>query len=83
VTVTAAACGISRRVRRIAEINWVTVSWVATASSSNVESNAWTCLALQDTGRIDHSTHRVEDPFPSVARQEPRTPNTAALSIRL
>ena len=37
---TAAAPGTSRATRRIAAINWVTVSWVATASSSTVESNA-------------------------------------------
>ena len=37
---TSAAPGTSRRTRRIAAINWVTVSWVATASSSTVESNA-------------------------------------------
>jgi hypothetical protein len=38
--ITSAAPGTSRRTRRIAPINWVTVSWVATASSSTVESNA-------------------------------------------
>ncbi len=37
---TAAAPGTWRRTRRIAATNWVTVSWVATASSSTVESNA-------------------------------------------
>ena len=35
-----AAPGTWRRTRRIAAISWVTVSWVATASSSTVESNA-------------------------------------------
>ena len=38
--ITSAAPGTSRRTRRIAPISWVTVSWVATASSSTVESNA-------------------------------------------
>ena len=28
------------RTRRIIDVSWVTVSWVATASSNNVESNA-------------------------------------------
>ena len=37
---TSDAPGTSRRTRRIAPINWVTVSWVATASSRTVESNA-------------------------------------------
>jgi hypothetical protein len=36
---TSAAPGTSRRTRRIAPINWVTVSWVATASSRIVESS--------------------------------------------
>ena len=39
-TATASASGTSFRTRRIAETSWVTVSWVATVSSSNVESNA-------------------------------------------
>lgn len=34
----------SRPTRRIAAINWVTVSWVATASSSTVESSARRCF---------------------------------------
>ena len=34
------APGTSRATRLIAAINWVMVSWVATASSSTVESNA-------------------------------------------
>ena len=34
------APGTTRRTRRIAAISWVTVSWVATASSSRVESRA-------------------------------------------
>ena len=38
--ITSAAPGTSRRTRRIAPINWVTVSWVATASSRTVESTA-------------------------------------------
>jgi hypothetical protein len=38
--ITAAAPGTWRRTRRIAAISWVTVSWVATASSSTVESSA-------------------------------------------
>ena len=38
--ITSAAPGTSRRTRRIAAISWVTVSWVATASSRTVESNA-------------------------------------------
>jgi len=38
--ITAAAPGTSRATRRTAAINWVTVSWVATASSSTVESTA-------------------------------------------
>ena len=38
--ITSAAPGTSRATRRIAAISWVTVSWVATASSSTVESNA-------------------------------------------
>ena len=38
--ITSAAPGTSRRTRRIAPISWVTVSWVATASSSTVESSA-------------------------------------------
>ena len=37
---TATAPGTSRRTRRIAPISWVTVSWVATASSRTVESSA-------------------------------------------
>jgi hypothetical protein len=37
---TSAAPGTSRRTRRTAAINWVTVSCVATASSSTTESNA-------------------------------------------
>lgn len=37
---SAAASGTSRRARRIAAISCVTVSWVATASSSTVESSA-------------------------------------------
>jgi len=41
---TAAICpaapGTSRATRRIALISWVTVSWVATASASTVESTA-------------------------------------------
>ncbi len=35
-----AAPGTSRATRRIALISWVTVSWVATASASTVESTA-------------------------------------------
>jgi hypothetical protein len=38
--ITAAAPGTSRPTRRLAAISWVTVSWVATASSSTVESSA-------------------------------------------
>jgi hypothetical protein len=37
--ITSAAPGTSRRTRRIAAINWVTVSWVATASVRIVESS--------------------------------------------
>ena len=40
VDITVVAAGISRPTRRIAAINWVTVSCVATASSRTVESNA-------------------------------------------
>jgi NB-ARC domain/WD domain, G-beta repeat/APAF-1 helical domain len=36
--------GTSRITRRTAAISWVTVSWVATASSSTVESSARRCL---------------------------------------
>ena len=36
----AAACGIALRTRRIIDTNCVTVSWVATAPSNNVESSA-------------------------------------------
>src|SRR5262249_677114 len=39
-----AAPGTSRITRRTAAISWVTVSWVATASSSTVESSARRCL---------------------------------------
>jgi hypothetical protein len=38
-TSTWRACGTSRRTRRIAATSWVTVSWVATASSKMVESS--------------------------------------------
>jgi hypothetical protein len=38
-----AAAGTSRRTRRMAPTSCVTVSWVATASSSSVESNARRC----------------------------------------
>ena len=37
---TSAAPGTSRPTRRIAPMSWVTVSWVATASSRTVESSA-------------------------------------------
>ena len=37
---TRSAPGTTRRTRRMAEISWVTVSWVATASSRSVESRA-------------------------------------------
>ena len=37
---------MTRRTRRIAAMIWVTVSWVATASSSNVESSARRVLSL-------------------------------------
>ena len=39
--------GTTRRTRRIAATSWVTVSWVATASSSSVESNARRVLPLR------------------------------------
>ena len=35
-----------RRTRRTAEMSWVTVSWVATASSRIVESSALRCFVL-------------------------------------
>jgi hypothetical protein len=38
--ITAAAPGTSRAAWRMAETSWVTVSWVATASSRIVESTA-------------------------------------------
>lgn len=37
---TSVAPGTSRPTRRIAPMSWVTVSWVATASSRTVESRA-------------------------------------------
>jgi hypothetical protein len=38
--INSAAPGTSRLARRIAAISWVTVSWVATASSKTAESSA-------------------------------------------
>ena len=74
MTGTDTASGISRRVRRIAEINCVTVSWVATASSSNVESSARRDLPLSTPVAVDDRPHRVEDPFRLIAASKPRPP---------
>ena len=38
--ITAAAPGTARAAFRIAAVSWVTVSWVATASSNTVESTS-------------------------------------------
>ena len=66
--ITSAAPGTSRRTRRIAPINWVTVSWVATASSSTVESSARRVLPasapVSATTALTASKIRFGDPRP-------------------
>ena len=47
----------------MAAISWVTVSWVATASSKHRGVQRPAGLALEDPGLVDHRPHRVEDPF--------------------
>ena len=54
---TAAAPGTSRQTRRIAAISWVTVSWVATASSSTTESSAR--IALPCSTPVPATTDRT------------------------
>ncbi len=66
--------GTSRRTRRIAPTNWVTVSWVATASSSTVESNARRVFPASTPGLRHHRSDRLEDPV----RPNPRPPTAAA-----
>ena len=68
------ASGTTRRTRRMAAINWVTVSWVATASSSSVESRARRCLPRKHPGRVDDRAHRLEDPFGALGLAQSRAP---------
>ena len=56
----------------------MTVSWVATASSSNVESNARRVLPLQHPGRVDHVADRVEDPLRPIHSPAAGSANTSA-----
>ena len=72
--ITSPRPGTSRRTRRIAAINWVTVSWVATASSSTVESNARRVFPVSAPVCGDHRLDRLKDPV----GLDPRPPTGAA-----
>jgi hypothetical protein len=69
-----ACLGTSRRTRRIAATNWVTVSWVATASSKMVESNTRlprppSTPVAATTWRTASKTRRGRSEDPSRLRQ--------------
>ena len=64
--IRSAAPGTTRRTRRIAAISWVTVSWVATASSKTTESNARRVLPVSTPVWRDHLADRFEDPVRAV-----------------
>lgn len=71
---TSPAPGTPRRTRRIAAISWVTVSWVATASSKMVESNARRVLPLSApvwaTTDLTVSKIRLGDPEAARRRRQ-------------
>ena len=69
-----AASGTTRRTRRIADTSWVTVSWVATASSSSVESNARRRLPANTPVASIDLAHRVEDPLRPFGLPQPGAP---------
>ena len=58
--ITAAAPGTTRATFRTAATSWVTVSWVATASSNTVESTHRLRQAPQDARGRDQLRNRVE-----------------------
>jgi len=61
--ITSAAPGTSRRTRRIAAINWVTVSWVATAPRRPGSWNSAPAASSRAApGLGDHRFHRVDNP---------------------
>jgi hypothetical protein len=68
-----AAAGTSRRTRRMAPTSCVTVSWVATASSS-VESNAHRCRPAKTLVWAINRPHRLEDPLRPVRGPKPAAP---------
>ena len=72
--ITSAAPGTSRRTRRIAPINWVTVSWVATASSSTVESSARRVLPASAPVCGHHGLDRFKDPVGPIRGRQPAPP---------
>ena len=78
--ITSAAPGTSRRTRRIAAINWVTVSWVATASSRIVESSARRVFPVSAPVCADHRLHRVEDPVRLLATRPAGAASTSTSS---
>ena len=73
--ISSAAPGTSRRTRRTAAISWVTVSWVATASSRTTESNARRVLPLSTPVCAITCPDRVEDPLRTVRGAQPVAPH--------
>jgi hypothetical protein len=81
-----AAAGTSRRTPPMAPTSWVTVSWVATASSSSVESTP-AGPTLEDPGLGDHHPDRLKDPLgppeaPSLPRHKVSTVGWKPWSVR-
>ena len=69
-----AAPGTCRPTRRIAEISWVMVSWVATASARIVESTARRRRPASTPVCLDHLPDRVVDPVRPLRLRHPPPP---------